>query len=149
MLDLNVFTKPLATLWQFFMTDKPQILGSELRMDPDAGLMDGPDGLSYSIRLAANAKPREVFLPISITGMPDYNGLRFVAPEAEGANFYNFRGMERYTAEPVPQSVVGVIQDSGRADAEDAEDAKKNFDGAPAGREGGTRYVRQASKLIH
>lgn len=145
-IEIDFFKKPLATIWQFFMTDKPQIIGDILRTDPDAGPAEGPDGVSYTIRMAANAKPREVFLPISPTGFPGYNGLRFVRPEAEGENFYNVRGMDRYTAEPVPQSVVGLIQERGRADAENT---KKNFDDAPAGLEGGTRQVRQASKLIH
>jgi hypothetical protein len=106
-IEIDFFTKPLATIWQFFMADKPQILRVILRKDPESGGTEPPDGASYTVRLS-NGTVREVFQPHGYEAV-NYNDMRFVRPEAEGDNFYKFRRSERFTTEPVPQTVKDAV----------------------------------------
>lgn len=138
------FLKPLATLWQFFMTDKLQTIGSITRFPPDAG-SEGPEGFSYTLRMPTGAT-REVFLfhdvGTPLTVEPQYMSL--VALGAEGDNFYNTPRKSRFTNEAVTQDMVEAVRTFNVS-----EDVKKKFEDGPAGLEGNSRRVRQAATLIH
>jgi hypothetical protein len=138
MLDLNIITKPFATIWQFFMTDTPQII-AKVECQPRISAQRSTDFI-YTVQLPENhpnrlpgKDTRQVHRSFNFTEETEtssYTGLFLIKPEFEGEKkFFGVPEGTKVLDGWASDDVVAAIM------AHDGVDAKKK-----AGTEPGERH---------